>query len=77
MRKYLREIRVRSGKTQRYVAECIGTTRQYYQMIENGERQQNISLDLLQKLSKALEIPLEELIQKENQYKQDLKNRAG
>lgn len=34
-------------------------------------------MELLQKLSKALEVPLEELIRQENQYKRDLKNKAG
>lgn len=77
MRRYLKKNRITAQKTQQDVADCIGTTRQYYQMVENGERQQNISLELLQKLSKALEIPLEELIRQENQYKQDLKNKAG
>lgn len=77
MRYYLRALREKRGYSQADVAKKLNVSQQMYSFVENGERQQNISLDLLQKLSKALEIPLEELIQKENQYKQDLKNRAG
>ena len=77
MRNYLKLYRNEKNISQGELADKIGISQNYYCYIENGERQQNISLDLLQKLSKALEIPLEELIQKENQYKQDLKNRAG
>lgn len=72
MRAYLKEFRFKKDKTQQYVADCAGITRQYYQMVENGERQQDISLGLLQKLSSALEIPLDDLIQAENEYKQKL-----
>ena len=74
MRGYLKKFRLQKDKTQQYVADCAGITRQYYQMVENGERQQDISLGLLQKLSSALEVPLDDLIQAENQYKQELKN---
>lgn len=74
MREYLKMIRIKKEKTQQYVANCAGITRQYYQMVENGERQHDISLELLQKLSTALSVPLDDLIQAENQYKQGLKN---
>lgn len=77
MRNYLKIFRSEKNISQGELADRIGISQNYYCYIENGERQQNISLELLQKLSKALEIPLEELIRQENQYKQDLKNKAG
>ena len=42
-------------------------------LLENyGERQQDISLGLLQKLSAVLEVPLDQLIEAENDYKAKL-----
>jgi transcriptional regulator with XRE-family HTH domain len=72
LREYLKELRYEKSKTQQDVADFAGITRQYYQMVENGERQQDISLGLLQKLSAALDVPLDELIRSENEYKQSL-----
>lgn len=72
MREYLKQIRIRQEKTQQDIADYAGITRQYYQMIENGERQQDISLGLLQKLSAVLEVPLDQLIEAENDYKAKL-----
>ena len=77
MREYLKMIRIKKEKTQQCVADRAGITRQYYQMVENGERQQDISLGLLQKLAVALSVPLDELIRAENQYKQELTEKEG
>lgn len=77
MRSYLKLYRNQKSISQGELADKIGISQNYYCYIENGERQQNISLELLQKLSKALDVPLEELIRQENQYKQELKNKAG
>lgn len=74
MRNYLKVFRDSQGYSQVDMAKKLGMSQQMYSFIENGERQQDISLGLLQKLSSALEIPLDDLIQAENQYKQGLKN---
>lgn len=72
MREYLKEFREKQRITQKQLAESIGLSQNYYFYIESGERQRDISLDLLQKLSQALEVPLNDLIQKELDYKQNL-----
>ena len=72
MRMYLKEMRLKKGESQRSIAKKAGIGQTYYGYIENGERQRDISLDLLQKLSQALEVPLNDLIQKELEYKQNL-----
>lgn len=72
MRFYLKKLRGNTGLSQQAIADKIGISQIYYCYIENGERQQDISLGLLQKLSSALEIPLDDLIQAENEYKQKL-----
>lgn len=69
MRNYLRELRKGKNITQQEIADCIGIASNYYSMIENGERQQKISLDLLFKLSKALDVPLEIIISEEIMYR--------
>lgn len=72
VRNYLKVFRDGQGYSQADMAKKLGMSQQMYSFIENGERQQDISLGLLQKLSSALEIPLDDLIQAENEYKQKL-----
>ncbi len=71
MRGYLKKMRNEVKLSQQAIADRIGISQNYYCYIESGERQQDISLGLLQKLSSALEIPLDDLIQAENEYKQN------
>ena len=51
MRGYLKELREQKGFSQQNVADSIGITRQYYQQIENGERQKNMDISLVVQLS--------------------------
>lgn len=46
MRQYLVDMRIQHGMSQQDVASRIGISRQYYQMIENGERQKHLALSL-------------------------------
>lgn len=46
MRQYLVDLRVEHGLSQQDVANRLGISRQYYQMIENGERQKHLALSL-------------------------------
>ena len=55
MREYLIEARKKKGLTQQNVADAVGVSRQYYNMIENGERQQQMDITLATKLAEALE----------------------
>lgn len=73
MRNYLKEFRDNLGYSQADIAKKLCMSQQMYSFIENGERQQNISLELLQRLSIALDVSLSELIEKENSYKQSLR----
>ena len=65
MRKYLRDIRKKLRLSQQSVAEKLGITSQYYSLIENGDRQQKMSIDFLVKLSDIFQVPLAELIEME------------
>lgn len=46
MRQYLVDLRMKHGLSQQDVANRLGISRQYYQMIENGERQKHLALSL-------------------------------
>lgn len=69
MRKYLKELREEKDLTQVELAEKLGMGQNSYSRIENGLRQESIKLDLLTKLSQALDVDLEALIQKEMEWK--------
>ena len=66
VREYLIEAREKAGLTQQDVANRIGISRQYYQMVETGERQKRMDLSLAGGLSAILYIPITEIVQKES-----------
>ena len=66
VREYLIEAREKAGLTQQDVANRIGISRQYYQMVETGERQKRMDLSLADGLSVVLNIPIAEIVQREN-----------
>lgn len=66
VREYLIEAREKAGLTQQDVANRVGISRQYYQMIETGERQKKMDLSLAGGLSAILNIPITEIVQKES-----------
>ena len=64
VREYLIEAREKAGLTQQDVANRI--SRQYYQMVETGERQKRMDLSLAGGLSVVLNIPIAEIVQRES-----------
>lgn len=66
VREYLIEAREKAGLTQQDVANRIGISRQYYQMVETGERQKRMDLSIAGGLSAILNIPITEIVQKES-----------
>lgn len=70
VRKYLVEARERAGLTQQEVAKRVGISRQYYQMVETGERQKRMNLSLASVLSGVLNIPIAEIVQRESRAAQ-------
>ena len=69
MRKYLVEKRNELGLSQQDVADKIGVSRQYYGLIENGDRQKDMDISLLEKISIAFGIPFSELVEMERSHK--------
>jgi putative transcriptional regulator len=52
--------RVEKGLKQYELAEAIGISRQYMQLLENGKAE-NPSIELMKKISKELDTPVQEL----------------
>lgn len=49
------------------VADVVGITRQYYNMIETGERQKKLSIDMARKLADVFGVTFEYICAQENQ----------
>lgn len=65
LRNYLKKIRKESGLTQEQAALKFGIGASSYTMIENGERQKDISLSLAKKISDVFDVPLSTVIEEE------------
>ncbi len=68
-RGYLRSLRSSNGYSQQDVANVLGMTRQNYSLIEQGKRQQDISLTLLEKLAQCFHMSIKDLIEAETNYR--------
>lgn len=67
MREYLKKLRESNGYTMQYVADRIGISKQYYQRIEVGDRQQNMDITLAVKLSEIFGVTIENIIKNEKE----------
>lgn len=67
MREYLRQLRQNAGMTMAEVSERFGISRQYYEMIESGERQRKMDITLIAKISAVFGVPMEKIVQLEQQ----------
>ena len=65
MRNWLKTIRCENNYTQRFIAEKLGITQQYYNLIECGERQKELSLALANNLANVFGVSVEWIIEQE------------
>ena len=65
MRTWLKELRRTSKMSQQNVADLLGITQQYYNLIESGERQSKMSIETAQKLAAIFNVPIEYVLEKE------------
>lgn len=72
MRKYLYEIRLNKGFSQRKVARESGISYQHYSKIENGERGNKVSFLVVGRIARVLEVPLEQLFELEEAYQDSM-----
>ena len=68
LREWLKVLRVDSGKSQQDVADAIGITKQYYQLIEAGKRQSSLSSLLIMKLANYFNLSPAAILDMENDY---------
>ena len=65
MRHYLVNLRMKQNESQQDVANALKISRQYYAMIENGERQKRMDLMLVTMLANHFGISPVEIIEQE------------
>lgn len=66
MRNWLRELRQDASKTQLEVANDLDISESYYSLIENGERQKNLSMELAQRIANVFGVSLDYVSEQEN-----------
>lgn len=71
VRDYLLALRKRKNMTQKELAHKLDVSESYYNQIENGERQKNMDISLVNRLSLVLEIPITTIIEHENQLRRN------
>ena len=67
MRDWLKEKRVEKNLTQDQMAEQLGISLSYYNLVENGERQKKMDLSIANQLSVILGMTLMQIIEKESE----------
>lgn len=65
MREYLKRLREARGFSQQEMANKIGISKQYYSLIENGERQRKMDITLVTSIATICGIPVEQVIEAE------------
>lgn len=63
MRKWLLDARTKAGLSQQETASKLNLTRQYYTMIENGQRQKSLDIQLAKKIGELFGLTLEQIAQ--------------
>ena len=71
MRDYLRGLRKQKGLSMQAVADALGFSKQYYSMIETGQRKRKLDLETAVKLADFFGVTLEGIIEAENQLLAD------
>lgn len=61
MREWLQQARIKSGMSQQETANKLNLTRQYYAMIENGQRQKSLDILLAKKIGVLFNISLDQI----------------
>ena len=69
IRCWLRKMRENKGLTQILFADAISITQAYYSEIENGKCQPDMSYSMMEKIANALGVPVQEIIDAENEYR--------
>lgn len=72
MREYLLTLRKEKNLTQKELARKLDVSESYYNQIENGERQKNMDISLINRLAVVLEVPITTIIEQESQLRRNI-----
>lgn len=72
MREYLLALRKEKNFTQKEIARKLDVSESYYNQIENGERQKNMDISLVNRLAVVLEVPITTIIEQESQLRRNI-----
>lgn len=67
MRKWLKQLRKERKISQKEISCALQIAPSYYSMIENGERQSKMTIEMAQKLATIFGVTLEFILKNENQ----------
>lgn len=67
MREYLIKLRKGKSLTQQQMADKIGITKQYYNMIEKGKRQKKMDIVLASAIASVFDMPIEQIVEYEKE----------
>lgn len=67
MREYLIKLRKDKSLTQQQMADKIGITKQYYNMIEKGKRQKKMDIVLASAIASVFDMPIEQIVECEKE----------
>ncbi|WP_430517265.1 helix-turn-helix domain-containing protein [Flavonifractor plautii] len=62
MREWLRNARLGKGFTMKRLADELHISESYYCSIENGYRQKDMDISLVEKISKSLRVPVSQIL---------------
>lgn len=68
MREWLKNLRNENRMTQQSVADALGISKQYYQLIETGKRQTDMSSQLVIKLADVFDVSTVSILNMEQEY---------
>ncbi len=69
MRNWLKNLRDSRQLSQSDIAQKLQISQNYYSMIENGERQKQLSMELAQKIADVFGITLDDISKHESEVK--------
>ena len=65
MREWLKEERIKRGLKQKEMADKLDLSAEYYNYIENGQRQKSLDITLAAKISVIFCIPIQQIVELE------------
>lgn len=67
LRKWLKTLRDAKGLKQIEIAQKLGISQAYYNLIETGERQKDLNLSFINKLADLFDVSVDWIVEQESQ----------